>query len=90
MRPPKFVVLNFDTKSPSNPVILRCVVDSFPRSRISWYRYGQKLVEGSSFNLGNITTREQQGLYSYRIETDGFEPITDDFIIYIKGNSRFC
>ncbi len=79
-----------DTKSSSlNPVILRCIVDSYPRSRILWYRYGQKLVEGSIFNLENITTREQQGTYSYRIETDGFEPINDDFIIYIKGNFTF-
>jgi hypothetical protein len=87
IRPPKFVVLNFDNKSPSsNPMILRCIVDSFPHSRISWYRYGERLVEGSIFNLENITTREQQGIYSYRIETDGFEPIINDFIIYIKGN----
>lgn len=66
-------------------MILRCIVDSFPRSQISWYRHGQKLAEGSLFNLENITTREQQGVYSYRIETDGFETITHDFIIYIKG-----
>ncbi|CAF4904420.1 unnamed protein product, partial [Rotaria sp. Silwood1] len=86
VRPPKFVVLDFDNKSPtSSPMILRCIVDSFPRSKISWYRYGQKLVEGSVFNLENITTHEQQGLYSYRIETDGFETIHSDFIIYIKG-----
>ncbi len=86
IRPPKFVVLDLDTKSSSsNPVIVRCIVDSFPRSTISWYRYGQKLVEGSLFNLENITTREQQGIYSYRIETDGFESINNEFIIYIKG-----
>ncbi|CAF3483535.1 unnamed protein product [Rotaria sordida] len=86
VRPPKFVVLDFDDKSPtSNPMILRCIVDSFPRSRISWYRYGQKLAEGSLFNLENITTREQQGIYSYRVETDGFETLYNDFIIYIKG-----
>ena len=78
--------MDLDTKSSSsNPTILRCIVDSFPRSTISWYRYGQKLVEGPSFNLENITTRDQQGIYSYRIETDGFETISNDFIIYIKG-----
>lgn len=87
IRPPKFVVLDFENDSPSsNPIILRCIVDSFPRSKISWYRYGQKLVEGTIFNLENITTREQQGIYSYRVETDGFETINEDFIIYIKGN----
>ncbi|CAF0720908.1 unnamed protein product [Adineta steineri] len=87
VRPPKFVVLDFNNQqsSKSNPVILRCIVDSFPRSKISWYRYGEKLIEGSLFNLENITTREQQGLYSYQIETDGFQTITDDFIIYFKG-----
>ena len=42
-------------------------------------------MDGSIFNLQNITTREQQGIYSYRIETDGFESINHDFIIYIKG-----
>ncbi|CAF3151348.1 unnamed protein product [Rotaria socialis] len=86
IRPPKFVVVDFDNKSPSSkPMILRCVVDSFPRSAISWFRYGHKIAEGSTFNLENITTREQQGLYSYRIETSGFETIHADFIIYIKG-----
>ncbi|UJR28849.1 hypothetical protein I4U23_010073 [Adineta vaga] len=84
VQPPKFVILDSNNKL-SDPVIIRCLVDSFPRARISWYRYGEKLAEGSSFNLINITTREQQGLYSYRIETDGFETITDDFIIYFKG-----
>jgi hypothetical protein len=44
-----------------------------------------KLADGSLFNLENITTIEQQGVYSYRIETDGFEPIEHEFIIYIKG-----
>ncbi len=86
IRPPKFVVLDLDNQfSSSNPMVLRCIVDSFPRSTISWYHYGQKLVEGPLFNLENITTREQQGIYSYRIETDGFETIHNDFIIYIKG-----
>ena len=66
-------------------MILRCIVDSYPRSTITWYRYEQKLVEGSLFNLENITKREQQGIYSYRVETDGFEPIHSDFIIYIQG-----
>ena len=84
VRPPKFIVLDLDSKS-SNAIILRCIVDSFPRSQISWYRHGQKLAEGSLFNLENITTREQQGIYSYRIETDGFETISQDFIIYMKG-----
>ena len=71
--------------APASSVTLRCVVDSFPRSRISWHRYGDKLAEGSSLNLENITTLEQQGLYSYRVETDGFDTVTDDFIIYFKG-----
>jgi hypothetical protein len=82
VRPPKFVALDFDDKS---AVVIRCLVDSFPRSTISWYRYGEKLAEGSLFNLENITTREQQGIYSYRVDTDGFEAISNDFIIYFKG-----
>ena len=85
VRPPKFVVLDFDSHTSTNPTIVRCVVDSFPRSRISWFRYGQKLADGPLFNLEKITTSEQQGFYSYRVETDGFEPIHSDFIIYIKG-----
>jgi hypothetical protein len=35
--------------------------------------------------LDNITKRDEQGLYSYRIETEGFETIKHDFIVYIKG-----
>lgn len=66
-------------------MIIRCVVDSSPPSKISWYRYGHKIAEGSSFNLANITTREQQGRYSYRVETSHFETIHEDFIIYMKG-----
>jgi hypothetical protein len=90
VRPPKFVVLDFDSKSlVSNPMILRCIVDSYPRARISWYRYGERLIEGSLFNLENITKREQQGIYSYRIETDGYETIQNEFIIYIKGIEFF-
>ena len=68
-----------------NPPILRCLVDSFPRSRISWFRHGRKLVEGQTFSLENITKTDQQGVYSYRVETDGFESIQEEFIIFIKG-----
>ena len=85
IRPPKFVVLDLSTKSSSNPTILRCVVDSFPRARISWHRYGEKLADGALFNLENITTSEQQGIYTYRIETDGFQLIQEEFVIFIKG-----
>ncbi|CAF3867571.1 unnamed protein product [Rotaria sp. Silwood2] len=84
IHPPKFVTLNLDSKSSSNPTVLRCIVDSYPRAKITWYRYGEIIAEGSLFNLTNITKREQQGIYSYHIETDGFEPIKNDFIIYIK------
>lgn len=90
------MVLDLDSKS-STSIVLRCIVDSFPRSQISWYRHGQKLAEGSLFNLENITTREQQGIYSYRIETEGFQTLEYDLIIYIKGwgdqfemNEYFC
>ncbi len=79
------VVLDFQKKS---PIIVRCVVDSYPRAKITWYRYGEIINEGSVFNLGNITKQDQQGIYSYRIETDGFETIQNDFIIYIKGHFR--
>ncbi|CAF1010595.1 unnamed protein product [Rotaria sordida] len=85
VRPPKFVVLDLDSKSLSNRPILRCIVDSYPRAKITWYRYGEMIAEGSLFNLTNITKREQQGIYSYRIEADGFESIKDDLIVYIKG-----
>ena len=85
VRPPKFIALDSNDKQSQNPSAIRCIVDSFPRARISWYRFGEKLAEGSTFNLTNITTREQQGFYSYRVETDGFETITDDFMIYFKG-----
>ncbi|CAF3420390.1 unnamed protein product [Rotaria sp. Silwood1] len=85
IRPPKFVTVDLDSKSSSNPTVLRCIVDSYPRAKITWYRYGELIAEGSLFNLTNITKREQQGFYSYHIETDGFEPIKNDFIIYIKG-----
>ena len=85
VRPPKFVVLDFDNKSSSSPTILRCIVDSYPQAKITWYRYGELIAEGSLFNLENITQLEQQGTYSYVIETDGFETIKNDFIIYIKG-----
>ena len=86
VRPPSFVVLDLDNPTSSNPTILRCIVDSFPRSRISWYRYGRKLVDGSTFSLENITKTDQQGVYFYRVETDGFEPIQEEFIIFIKGD----
>ncbi|CAF1231043.1 unnamed protein product [Adineta ricciae] len=85
VQPPKFVALDSNDKQSQNPTAIRCIVDSFPRARISWHRFGEKLAEGSTFNLTNITTREQQGFYSYRVETDGFETITDDFMIYFKG-----
>lgn len=85
IRPPKFVALDFDNKSPLTPAVLRCIVDSYPRSKITWYRYGEIVAEGSLFNLENITKREQQGFYSYLVETEGFETIKNDFIIYIKG-----
>ena len=65
---------------------MRCIVDSYPRAKISWYRHGEIVAEGPLFNLENITKREDQGIYSYRIETDGFETIKNDFIIYMKGN----
>jgi hypothetical protein len=71
-------------------MIIHCIVDSYPRSRITWYRYGEIINEGSLFNLENITKYDQQGIYSYRIETEGFETIKNDFIIYIKGNLKFC
>jgi len=87
IRPPKLVVLDLDSKSSLNSPIIRCIVDSYPRAKITWYRYGEIIAEGSSFNLENITKRDQQGTYSTRIETDGFETITHDFIIYIKGIS---
>jgi hypothetical protein len=81
--------LDFDSKSHSiNPSVVRCIVDSYPRAKISWYRYGEMIGEGTVFNLENITKREEQGIYSYRIETDGFETIKNDFIVYIKGS--FC
>jgi hypothetical protein len=85
IRPPKLVVLDFDKKLSIKPSIVRCLVDSYPRARITWYRYGELINEGSIFNLENITKRDQQGIYSYRIETEGFETIKNDFIIYIKG-----
>ncbi|CAF3704301.1 unnamed protein product [Adineta steineri] len=85
IRPPKIVVLDLNSKSSSNPTIIRCIVDSYPRSKIIWYRYGEIITEGSLFNLENITKRDQQGVYSYKIETDGFDTIQNDFIIYIKG-----
>jgi hypothetical protein len=85
VRPPKLIVLDLESKSPR---IIRCLVDSYPRARISWYRYGEMISEGSIFNLENITKRDEQGLYSYRIETEGFETIKNDFIIYIKGNEK--
>lgn len=82
VRPSKLVILDLDSKT--RPII-RCLVDSYPRSKISWYHYGEMINEGSIFNLENITKRDQQGIYSYRIETEGFETIKDEFIIYIKG-----
>ena len=80
------MVIDLERK-PLNPAVVRCIVDSYPRARITWYHYGELLVEGASFPLGNITKREQQGIYSYRIETDGFETVTHDFIIFIKGKT---
>jgi hypothetical protein len=88
VRPSKFIVLDILSKTTVNPTILRCIVDSFPRAKISWYRYGEKISEGSHFHLENITSIDQQGVYSYRVETDGFDPIQDEFIIYIKGVDR--
>ncbi|CAF4131040.1 unnamed protein product, partial [Rotaria magnacalcarata] len=85
VRPPKFVVVDLNSKSSLKPTILRCIVDSYPRSKITWHRYGEIIAKGLSFNLENITKREQQGIYSYRIETEGFETIKNDFIIYMKG-----
>lgn len=73
-----------DLDSKVRPII-RCLVDSYPRAKISWYHYGEIINEGSVFNIENITKREQQGIYSYHIETDGFDVIKKDFIIYIKG-----
>ena len=87
VRPPKFVVIDMDRQS-SNPTVVRCIVDSYPRARITWYHYGELLAEGSSFHLGNITKRDQQGIYSYRVETNGFETVTQDFIVFVKGKSR--
>ncbi|CAF0792982.1 unnamed protein product [Adineta ricciae] len=85
VRPPKVVVLDLHSKSSLNPTILRCIVDSYPRAKIIWSRYGEMVGEGSTFNLENITKREQQGVYSYRIETDGYDTIKHDFVLYIKG-----
>ncbi|UJR20750.1 hypothetical protein I4U23_023868 [Adineta vaga] len=85
VRPPKVVVLDLHSKSSSNPRVLRCIVDSYPRANITWYRYGEMIAEGSIFNLENITKRDQQGIYSYRIDTDGYETIKNDFVLYIKG-----
>ncbi|CAF3628598.1 unnamed protein product [Rotaria socialis] len=85
VRPPKFVVVDLNSKSSLKPTILRCIVDSYPRAKITWHRYGEIIAKGLSFNLENITKREQQGIYSYRIETEGFETIKSDFIIYMKG-----
>lgn len=85
VRPPKVVVLDLHSKSSLNPTILRCIVDSYPRAKITWYRYGEMIADGSTFNLENITKREQQGVYSYRVETDGYDTIKHDFVLYIKG-----
>lgn len=87
VRPPKVVVLDSLGGSFFNPTALRCLVDSYPRARITWHRYNDLIGEGSLFHLGNITKRDQQGVYSYRIETDGYETIKNDFIIYMKGTS---
>lgn len=84
VQPAKFVALDLENKA-SNPLTLRCLVDAYPRPKISWMRHGVVLEEGPTFHLENITKREQQGIYTYRIETDGFETIIKDFIIYIKG-----
>lgn len=84
LRPPKFVVIDFERKS-TNPSIVRCIVDSFPRAKISWFHQGQLVAIGPQFHLGNITKRDQQGIYSYRIESEGFETINADFIIHVKG-----
>ena len=43
------------------------------------------MLDGPTFDLSNITKTDQQGIYSYRVETDGFEPIQEEFIIFIKG-----
>lgn len=88
IRPPKFIVLDLGKMPSISPIVVRCIVDSFPRSKVTWHRNGQELLEGPLFNLSNITTREQQGVYSYRVDTDGFESITENFIVYIKGLSR--
>jgi hypothetical protein len=84
VRPPKFVVIDPERKTPQS-MILRCIVDSYPRARITWHHAGSNIAEGAFFHLNNITKHEQQGIYSYRIETDGFQTITNDFIIHIKG-----
>lgn len=77
--------MDLDSKSWPRPTV-RCIVDSYPRAKITWYRYGEIIAEGSVFNLSRITKREQQGIYSYHVETEGFETIKNDFIIYIKGS----
>ena len=82
VRPPRIFILDFDSRSSK---IIRCLVDSYPPSRILWYRYGLLIHQGEQWNLTNLTKREDQGIYSYRIETDGFETLEYELIIYIKG-----
>jgi len=85
VRPPKLVILDTDRRLSST---VRCLVDSYPRARITWYRFGDLIGQGSILNLENITKHNEQGVYVYRIETDGFEPIEEEFIVHIKGYFR--
>lgn len=41
--------------------------------------------EGNLLNLDHISKSDEQGLYSYRVETDGFETIQEEFIVHLKG-----
>ena len=84
IRPPNIFVIDFNSRSPK---IIRCLVDSYPPSIIRWYRHGQMIHQGGIFDLDNLTKREEQGVYSYRIETDGFETMEYELIIYIKGEN---
>ncbi|CAF1554239.1 unnamed protein product, partial [Didymodactylos carnosus] len=82
IRPPPFYL--FEQQNKNNNNVLRCLVDSYPKASVIWYRNGQIIQDGSILNIDNITQQKQEGLYTCQAYIDGFETITSNVVVYIK------